>query len=211
MEATKIDEALQRATNEFGLCPNRVWAIGHNLENWEKKLPKLIPTSQRQKSMGVIGHEGHERCTFELCEYSILNYTSVTQRHENGVVSCRKEKRCSTIKGLFSVDRLDEASLTGGPTAWRLDGRSTIDVTEPYMAISHVWSDGTGNGLSANGEVNECLYRFFERIARRWDCTGIWWDAICIPKDKAAKDKAIKRMENNYEAARFTLVHDCYI
>jgi hypothetical protein len=161
--------------------------------------------------MGIIAHEGHERCTFELCEYPILNYTSVTQRHENGIASCREEKRCTTLKGLFSVDKLDEASLAGRPTAWRLDGKSTIGVAEPYMAISHVWSDGTGNGVSANGEVNECLYRFFERIARRWQCTGIWWDAICIPKDKAAKDKAIKRMEHNYEGARITLVHDCYL
>ncbi|KUL87792.1 hypothetical protein ZTR_03187 [Talaromyces verruculosus] len=211
MEATKIDEALKRATNEFGLCPNRVWAIGHNLEGWEKKLPDLVPTSERQKSMGIIGHEGHERCTFELCEYSMLNYTSVTQRHEDGIASCREEKRCDTLKGLFSVKKLDEASLAGKPTAWRLDGESTIDVAEPYMAISHVWSDGTGNGVWPDGEVNECLYRFFERIARRWQCTGIWWDAICIPKDKAAKDKAISRMEHNYEGARITLVHDCYI
>jgi hypothetical protein len=87
-------------------------------QDWEKNLPELIPTSQRQTSMGMVGHEGHERCTFELCEYSILNYTSVTQRHEGGVVSCREEQRCSTIKGLFSVDKLDEASLAGRPNAW---------------------------------------------------------------------------------------------
>ncbi|KAE8551528.1 hypothetical protein EYB25_005418 [Talaromyces marneffei] len=106
-------------------------SIGHNLEDWETKLPYLIPTSEREKSMGMIGHEGHDRCTFELCEYSILNYTSVTQRHEYGVASCSQEKRCSTLKGLFSVDKLDEPALVGRPTGWRLDGKSTIDVAEP--------------------------------------------------------------------------------
>ncbi|KAF7586204.1 hypothetical protein BBP40_009295 [Aspergillus hancockii] len=208
MEATKVDEALRRATKEFGLCPNRVWAIGHNLEGWETKLPHLIPTSERMASMGVINHEGHEQCTFDLCEYSMLNFTSVAQRHE--WAHCL-EKPCSTLKELFPRNKLDEASLAGRPTAWKLDGQSLVNVAEPYMAISHVWADGTGVGVSPDGEVNECLYRFFERIARRWHCEGIWWDTICIPKDKTARAKAINRMESNYESARITLVHDGYI
>jgi hypothetical protein len=208
MEATKIDEALRRATKEFRLCPNRVWAIGHNLEGWETKFPQLIPTSERNASMGIIGREGHEQCTFDLCEYSLLNFTSVAQRHERA--SCLEDP-CSTLKGLFPRDKLDDATLAGRPTAWRLDGKSLITQAEPYMAVSHVWADGTGIGAWSNGEVNECLYRFFERIARRWQCEGIWWDTVCIPKDKAAKAKGINRMESNYESARITLVHDGYI
>jgi ankyrin repeat protein len=112
---------------------------------------------------------------------------------------------------MFPRDLLDKASLAGEPTAWRLDGQSLVSVAEPYMAISHVWADGTGSGAWAEGEVNECLYRFFERIARRWQCKGIWWDTICIPRDKAARARAINTMERNYESARITLVHDCYI
>ncbi|KAF7157812.1 hypothetical protein CNMCM6106_003941 [Aspergillus hiratsukae] len=208
MEATKVYEALQRATKEFGLCPNRVWAIGHSLEGWETKFPQLIPTSERSASMGIVSHEGHEQCTFDLCEYSLLNFTSVAQRHERA--SCL-ENPCKTLKGLFPRDRLDKASLAGRPTAWRLNGKSLVNHTQPYMAISHVWADGTGVGAWPDGEVNECLYRFFERIARRWQCAGIWWDTICIPKDKAARAKAILRMESNYDTARITLVHDAYL
>ncbi|KAL4928127.1 uncharacterized protein BDV17DRAFT_291874 [Aspergillus undulatus] len=216
MQATKIDAALRRATEEFGLCPNRVWAIGHNLPDWETKLPELIPTSKRLQESGatIVRHEGHEQCTFDLCEQSMLNFTSVAQRHERPACLQRQghlAQPCNTLKGMFPRDLLDKASLAGEPTAWRLDGQSLVSVAEPYMAISHVWADGTGSGAWADGEVNECLYRFFERIARRWQCKGIWWDTICIPRDKAARTRAINTMERNYESARITLLHDYYI
>lgn len=49
---------------------------------------------------------------------------------------------------------------------------------ERYMAISHVWADGTGKG-NTPGRVNECLFDFFARLARSRDlrCHGIWWES----------------------------------
>ncbi|KAJ5703940.1 hypothetical protein N7493_011078 [Penicillium malachiteum] len=79
------------------------------------------------------------------------------------------------------------------------------------MAISHVWSDGTGAGAWKDGSVNECLYKFFEGLAIKFDCKGIWWDTISIPREKAARTQAIKKMHDNYEQARITLIHDCFL
>jgi hypothetical protein len=70
---------------------------------------------------------------------------------------------------------------------------------------------GTGTGAWPRGEVNSCLYSFFRRIARQFQCKGIWWDTICIPREKAARSVAINRIQSNYENARITLVHDCYL
>lgn len=65
MDATKIDEALQRATNEFGLCPNRVWAIGHNLEDWEKKLPGVCTdSSSGLQGVGIAQASGGMRFAY---------------------------------------------------------------------------------------------------------------------------------------------------
>lgn len=79
------------------------------------------------------------------------------------------------------------------------------------MAISHVWADGTGTGAWQAGTVNECLYGFFKNIARHFSCEGIWWDTLCIPREKAARTLAIQKMEKSYEDAQITLVHDCFL
>jgi hypothetical protein len=120
-------EAFERATIGFNLCPNRVWAVA------KEKLPKLMPDSE-----SISGHEKHEICNFDFCEYSQRDFTGVEQRHE-----C-KEKKCGRLQYLFSRDTLEEATTS---TVWGLDGKSMIDPPRPYMAISHVWSDGTGAGL----------------------------------------------------------------
>jgi len=49
-----------------------------------------------------------------------------------------------------------------------------------YVAISHVWSDGTGVGINSPGNVNSCLAAYFARIAVRLGCSGVWWDSICV-------------------------------
>lgn len=54
-----------------------------------------------------------------------------------------------------------------------------IEITNitSYVAVSHVWSDGTGIGLKEPGHVNKCRLYFFSRYM---ECDVAWWDAICI-------------------------------
>ncbi|OBT50363.1 hypothetical protein VE04_09948, partial [Pseudogymnoascus sp. 24MN13] len=205
-EAAEIMKAVERATRDFNLCPNRVWAIARSLPRREKNLPLLIPPTEKNKSM--VGHEDHKQCTFDFCEYSRLDFTSVVQRHE--YESCTKNP-CERLQGLFPSAILEKAAIDGGPTAWVLDGGSMVQPLQRYMAISHVWSDGTGTGAWADGEVNKCLYTFFKGVAQQFQCEGIWWDTICIPRGKVARSMAINKIQDNYEDARITLVHDCFL
>jgi ankyrin repeat protein len=188
-------KAFDTATEHF--CPNRVWAVA------KEDLPKLIPDDKTIR--GPDNQDKHEQCTFDFCEQSRRDFTAVEQRHE-----C-KEKECLRLQWLFSRDILKDAAETGKSTVWTLDGRSTLKFSLPYMAISHVWSDGTGTGAWAEGEVNKCLYTFFQGIANQFQCEGIWWDTLCIPREKAARNKAIQKIQSNYQDARITLVHDCFL
>ncbi|KAH8748283.1 hypothetical protein F5883DRAFT_436614, partial [Diaporthe sp. PMI_573] len=190
----KLLQDFERATKEFKLCPNRVWAVA------KEKLPKLMPDCG-----SIPGHEEHELCTFDFCEYSQRDFTAVKQRHE-----CEEEK-CGRLQHLFSRDTLKAATTNGKSTVWCLDGKSMIEPPQPYMAISHVWSDGTGIGAWPDGEVNECLYSFFQVIARQFQCEGIWWDTLCIPKEKEARIRALRNIPSNYQDARITLVHDDFL
>lgn len=47
------------------------------------------------------------------------------------------------------------------------------DEKTDFIAISHVWSDGTGKGTQKHGDVNSCLVNYWVDIARSLNCEGI--------------------------------------
>ncbi|KNB20746.1 hypothetical protein FOXG_22917 [Fusarium oxysporum f. sp. lycopersici 4287] len=236
-DSEELLKAFQKATAELKLCPNRVWTVAR--KHLPKLLPdwKSIPNSgsEHEEHSNYKGSSNHESCTFDFCEYSQRDFTAVQQRHECQVLhkcheghecqeghrcqeghECQegrecKRRHCVQLRGLFPRKMLNNAAERGVSTVWGLDGKSMIEPPQPYMAISHVWSDGTGTGTRRDGVVNECLYTFFREIAKRFQCDGIWWDTLCIPREKAARNKAIQRIQSNYQDARITLVHDCFL
>lgn len=186
-------KTFRETTQKFKICPNRLWAAAG------EQLPDIIPTGRSLPS-----HEDHDQCTFDFCEWSQKDFTSVEQRHE-----CNDKANCPTV--MFPKRILDEGITADRSPAWKLDGSALIDWPDTYMAISHVWSDGTGAGAWGDGVVNDCLYGYFRKIAQDFHCQGIWWDAICIPRGKEARSRALERMHLNYQDARITVVHDCFL
>jgi hypothetical protein len=87
----------KKATEEFKLCPNRVWAVAKG------KLPDLIPESIEP----IPGHEQHELCTFDFYEYSQHNFIAVKQRYK-----C-KDGKYEQLQYLFSRDTLKDAAKNG--------------------------------------------------------------------------------------------------
>lgn len=198
---------------KMGLCQQRIWSLAQNTPAQELSLPILVPTaSTNSPSRTIWRHGGHELCTPCLCQYSALDFTKVEQLHV-----CNAPKKCRQTKGLFPAKRLLAAidkqmvSTDYIPTAWSLDGRSIVAPGHRFMAVSHVWSDGTGTGISPIGTVNVCLWDFFIKVARRLGCSGVWWDVVCLPTAKKQRITAINRMHENYNNAYVTLVHDCYL
>jgi hypothetical protein len=174
----QIMKAIKRA-EDLNLCRNRVWAIAGSLPGRELNLPALIPSvlesykvhddeddednkgdeedeeDEGDENDGSDEDDEHDRCTFDFCEESRRDFTSVKQRHE-----CSSGK-CEYL--LFPQANLEGPALAGKPTAWKLNERSIIEPMQPFMAISHVWADGTGTGPWQAGKVNECLYNFFRQ------------------------------------------------
>lgn len=225
-DLVRLREEIERSTKDYGFCPNRIWQIDSQISDPECHLTGLLQGFTEKLSGSLVdamSHEEHSACTFDYCEFSNRNFTAVQQYHEpvfseteddettrtqhNG----RDKSVCSPLKDLFREDTLFNAVNAGLPTAWHFDGRTLIRHPQPFMAISHVWSDGTGSGPWGPGQVNECLYIYFKRLAERFQCEGIWWDALCIPQDKIARGKALNIMHLNYEYARVTLVHDRFL
>ncbi|KAF5706047.1 heterokaryon incompatibility protein [Fusarium globosum] len=200
----QILRAVKRA-KDLKLCLRRIWAVAASLPDRENSLPALIPLSD---TFSIPGHDRerheHEQCTFDFCEQSRVDFTSVIQRHEP---PCNGD--CKKI--LFPLQQLDEQVTNGQPTAWKANEPSLLEASKPYMAVSHVWSDGTGSGIWGPGQVNKCLYDLFSEVAQSFQCEGCWWDTISIPLEDKARSRALGNMHSNYNNSRITLIHDLYL
>ncbi|KAK2734312.1 hypothetical protein FQN57_001717 [Myotisia sp. PD_48] len=205
MESSSILlEAIQKAVKDCKLCSNRIWEVGSWFEQWKVKLSGIL-LQYCSTFKNSLEHRDHSMCTFGFCKYSSRNFTAVKQRHE--LMSCKDF--CFRPRRRFREQKLLEALNSNRQlTAWTLDGLSMIKHPQLFMAISHVWSDGTGNGAWPPGEVNECLYSYLRSVAEQFQCEGIWWDTVCIPQhDRVAPNF----MHANYEYAMITLVHNFFL
>ncbi|KAI0550634.1 hypothetical protein F4679DRAFT_594557 [Xylaria curta] len=214
---------ISQMCHDKGLCPNRLWNASLHGSDTAVGVCHLGNASLGLLPLG--SRDKHLDCTAQYCLRAHENSTLVKQAHKCTDSHCGKEM-------IFRADLLNQASK--GPyqasglwfnTAWRLRKSSSSNrisrMIRPssdqqvmtwkeknYMALSHVWSDGTGVGLKAPGKVNKCLYAYFANTARKLGCEGLWWDAISIPSERTARATAIERMLDNFEKAKVTVIHD---
>ncbi|CAG1976037.1 unnamed protein product [Fusarium graminearum] len=202
-----VERALQKA-RLLRLCKNRVWNLAYSSERGENDIYALMELAEQAKNSDALSHPEHEACSATQCLFQDENSTLKKQLHK-----CA-EQNCSGK--FFPLPELNDAVHLGRSTAWptasmNSDKISLLPESTQFMAISHVWSDGTGIGVSQAGEVNSCLLLYFKSLAEELACDGIWWDAVCIPPERQARRKAISKMHENYLLAKHTLVHDRYL
>ncbi|KAK4225838.1 putative kinesin light chain [Podospora fimiseda] len=201
-----IEKAFKKVPG-LKLCKHRFWSFVNLAERKQSDLPDLVDALDRRQDLLV--HEGHDSCAASMCGASHQDSTKLPQVHK---CAGRVDGTCEQRK--YPVDDVVDAFERGMGTAWscRNPQKPKLAHTDdPYIAISHVWSDGTGVGLKSKGTVNRCLFDFFGRIADSLGCEGIWWDTLCIPLEPKARSKALSQMNRNYQDATYTVVHDLYL
>ncbi|KAK5994108.1 hypothetical protein PT974_07548 [Cladobotryum mycophilum] len=217
-------EVAAQTVEDLKICKNRLWNLVNISDRKQSDLSDIVYALKRHKA--VIGHEEHEFCTPSKCQLSHMDNTHAKQLHKcnqeestaapgmeaKGSSKDVKNHMENTFKGgsciqmEFPIELLETALKLGESTAW-LCPTTQIDSYVPrlsalnnsYMAISHVWSDGTGVGVKAAGTVNSCLF------------DALWWDAISIPKERKAHSKALNKMQSVYANTNYTVVHDSYL
>ncbi|KAJ2978564.1 hypothetical protein NUW58_g7456 [Xylaria curta] len=206
-------------SKDYGICPNRIWNISLQSPRGVADISSILRVAT---NMPLVGSKvEHEECTDQHCLHSQDNSTIKVQSHKcqtGNSGACRDEMRfpSTSLNDLFGRQAEISESPTWQNTAWRRRTRqddvpAVCKPDDGYIAISHVWSDGTGVGLKSPGQVNACLYGYFSDIAARLDCDGIWWDAISIPTERNARRIAINSMLENFERAKVTVVHDQHL
>ncbi|KAF3936357.1 hypothetical protein ABW20_dc0104203 [Dactylellina cionopaga] len=216
VSAPAVAAAMKKASNY--LCLYRVWNLTMATDRGEQDLPAVIDLAEQHEQ---FRHIDHESCTVDFCKYTSLDATRLRQLHK-----CNEPEVCRTNKLHFGQSSLKAPIEHGGRAIWSvnepfeiLDAPQNLQNQQqgqglqevPYITISHVWSDGTGVGLSPAGQVNSCLFNYFARMARRLDCAAIWWDTISIPLEPRLRKVAINKMHDHYSHAKCTLLHDRYL
>ncbi|KAI0158321.1 hypothetical protein GGR57DRAFT_510491 [Xylariaceae sp. FL1272] len=204
--------------HDKGLCPNRLWNAA--FEGYDTSLGVFHLGESIAQSLPLSPVDQHVNCTAQHCLLAYANSTLVKQAHKCIDGKCGRDmifpsdllnrayKERLDIRGAWCLQTPRGGILDSITGLFNARPRVLQGYRKKYMAISHVWSDGTGVGLKSPGRVNGCLYQFFEGIARELGCEGLWWDAISIPTERSARAMAIERMLDNYEKASITLVHD---
>lgn len=207
---------LPQLCRHHDLCPSRFWNVGTLGQTLGWAATDISHIAGIASSLPSTPAHGdtmmHQDCTGQVCLRGYDNSAAVRQAHKCEILSCDEVL-------LFPLGHLNEAyamrdGTPAGSGAWRQTAWSVNKIgelcasDEPYIAISHFWSDGTGVGVRKPGEVNKCLWDFFAEHAKALGCAGVWWDAICIPSGREERRKAINTMLDNYERARYTVIHD---
>lgn len=105
-----------------------------------------------------------------------------------------------------------ESDTTNGADGLRLSTKASTGV--PYVAISHVWSDGLGNPYQ--NTLPQCqLLQIQDWVNQLYDKSlwpvPFWIDTICVPLDREHRSFAIQRMSSTYETADKVLVLDGWL
>ncbi|CAG1979866.1 unnamed protein product [Fusarium graminearum] len=209
-------KSVQKAAHnveKLGICKNRLWNLVNVSDRKHGDLPDIV--TALNTSGRFLAHKHHEKCTPSKCQHAQMDSTKVKQLHKCNNSNCQQKK--------FPVELLVTNIEVGKSTAWicklpkqksskAIPAKPQLNTRNiPYIAISHVWSDGTGVGVKDAGTVNTCLYEFFAGITAKLGCNSLWWDAISIPQEIKARNKALKTMHSNYVNAEYTVVHDTYL
>lgn len=196
----QIEKAAQKVPS-LDICTYGVWNMVALSARKQSDLPDIVEGLQSSAS---LRQKGHDYCTPTKCQQAQINSTIVGQLHK-----CSNSDGCLQVA--FPVDLLALSIEHGQGSAWLLNTPFLSTPSDPYIAISHVWSDGTGIGLKAVGTVNVCLFNYFARVAYTLQCKAVWWDTLSIPIERKARSKALNDLHNNYARAEYTIVHDQYL
>ncbi|KAF3921857.1 hypothetical protein AA313_de0208295 [Arthrobotrys entomopaga] len=202
--AEAADVAIQRAlelAKGLKICSYRLWKIGDMAERKYIDIPAFMEAAIQYPA---LQNQGHDDCTLGFCKFNKLDSTGMAQLHK-----CR-ENDCRDFLQ-FDPKLLNKSVKEGGRTVWTTVAPYEVSQKDKYVAISHVWSDGTGIGLQPVGEVNKCLFEYFANLVEKLGYKAIWWDSISIPTDREARRIAINNMHDNYSNAAATILHESYL
>ncbi|KAI0651223.1 hypothetical protein C8Q79DRAFT_20740 [Trametes meyenii] len=194
----------QQKMQAFGWCPYTV-PVGKAPLFFPSRDLSLLSKVVRVPPPSGSTHNEHNNCTPTACIMrTITNSGSLSFR-----ARCSESCTCQLISPpLEDVVRL---LAKGEVPAVIYDGtqlhvKTAIEL--PYVAISHVWSDGMGS-VTEEG-LPTCIVDRVANLAKRIlpESGAFWIDSLCVPSITGIRKQAIRLMAQTYRNATKVLVID---
>lgn len=165
----------------------------------------------------------HTRCSANAClAYQVNDESKYVTKHVDSGCACEFVFADFTrLSDILSSDGAVPVIEQKEPLRRLDDGRlyvhiapsrsSPVATTTPYVAISHVWSDGMGN--PRDNAIPRCVFeRLCSLVSKAHPGAPFWLDTLCFPiSEGEAYDNALVRMRQSYEDSHSTLVIDVYL
>lgn len=165
----------------------------------------------------------HQSCTKMACAINNIEDQAYVTRHQSEACDCASinvdiDAMCDILDGPGNEVPLLSFQNVVGANAISLKIKPAGDMC-PFVAISHVWSNGLGNP-NANS-LPECQLKYIrdlllstttqENMTADEAPITFWMDTLCVPVGdtlRQPRTKAIARMRRTYEDAATVLVLD---
>jgi hypothetical protein len=157
--------------------------------------------------------KNHDSCG-QRCFANQVNENTYKTRHTDPKCQCT-HLPTEKLQSIFDI--LGEGGI---PVVWFFEdgkihvGNSACDTPAipgwpaviPYVAISHVWSDGLGNAKA--NTLPWCQLQRIQGLVNALYQVPFWMDTLCVPLEPAFRKMAIRRMSETYLNANKVLVLD---
>ncbi|PYI07807.1 hypothetical protein BO78DRAFT_428660 [Aspergillus sclerotiicarbonarius CBS 121057] len=173
---------------------------------------RMINITNRKKA----APSGKRLCSPLSCQHRQLSDDTYQTRHVDGCLGCEDIVADPTTilrRGTFPLIVAIDADSNDTEVLFVAAEQNT-----PYIAISHVWSDGLGN-LQRNALPKCQLLRLSDMIrklsGKAAGAVLFWFDTLCVPPDSAEQhgeqSTALQLMRQVYQDATAVLVLDSWL
>ena len=184
-------------------CPREIWSLVKKYNSTIGYYASLLinPSSNKDHSM----------CTSLVCEaFDVCDDKLYPYRHERPFPCCE----FLPVDTRKVIATLEQGLIPGLTYDGRSDASTHIEVTAadsstPYVAISHVWSDGMGNPRANAMPI--CQLERISSICKSENGSHMpfWIDTLCCPTEpEEATELAIILMRKTYHEAAAVVVLD---
>jgi hypothetical protein len=201
---------LGRLLRDLGCCPNQI-------RMFESTVSAATMYYAYRADLLQDGRN-HEKCNTDGCVAYQIDPRTYKTLHKSRTCTCEHvEPPINKIKSILAKGGFPLISFASPITSC---DDLNIDVIEassdvPFVAISHVWSDGLGNPSS--NSLPKCQLRYlrarvtdglWEQGAKGASRVHLWIDTLCIPLEEPLRGRAVESIKKTFECATEVLVLD---
>lgn len=199
----------------------------HSLDE-EEWCPSTVRYLIKRSNVSALRHalrrgprnrgESHDKCTEYTCLLQSVDVDNYVPKHAN-IFKPDDKCDCPYIKPPLAA--VTSALSAGAIPVIRLphDGETTgerlavaLSSSGPYVALSHVWTDGMGSNTETG--LPACQVWKLAALAQALLPASegrFWLDALCVPRQPAARQQALRLMGQAYRDAEYVVVRDASI